>query len=126
MPPAKVVLEQTLPLQTHRKRNLGKAIAWKIHQGSAVFHPEQVDQLRPAGRLGNKSQPGVPDQRIDCTRFPGIRPADERDLRSIGDGKPIGLGDGYFKCGMTEDGHGFDTGNAPPSLANVEKSVELG
>jgi hypothetical protein len=68
----------------------------------------------------------VPDQRIDCTGLSGIRPADEGNLRGIGRGQPIGLGDGNFKCGVTEDRHGVDTGNAPPSLANVEKSVELG
>ncbi len=61
----------------------GEAVTGKVHEALAVAQLEEVDELRPPGRLAGSRKLSPVDDDIDRARFARVRTTRDRDLRSL-------------------------------------------
>ena len=95
---SEVVGHHLLPAQLGTALDGGVAVARQVGEQRVGLvlrtHLEQVDVLRSPWRPGGESQAVLLRQPVDGGRLAGVGPADECDLRQLGDGQLVELAGG--------------------------------
>src|SRR5690606_38667306 len=97
-----VLADQRVPVATHFHRDAGIAVAGKVDEKGIVVHREEVDELRPAGRLAHEGEPAPARQGVQRARLAGVGAAEEGDLRNGSRGKLPRVVDRQVVAGILE------------------------